>query len=94
MEEAEDGPDGVGRALAVRPEVALIDVGLGLDGYAVARRLRESPAGAGIFLVALTGYGQPEDRRRAFEAGFDAQLIKPVEPDELAEVLAEAARRA
>jgi signal transduction histidine kinase/CheY-like chemotaxis protein len=80
---AEDGPSGVEVALAVRPEVALIDIGLpGLDGYAVATRVRAA-LGRSVFLVALTGHSQPEDRRRAAEAGFDAHLTKPVEPDEL-----------
>ena len=88
VEEAADGPSGVARALEVRPNVALVDVGLpGLDGYAVARRIRAAPGGEEIRLVALTGYGQPEDRRRAFEAGFDAHLVKPVDPDELLRLL-------
>jgi signal transduction histidine kinase/CheY-like chemotaxis protein len=94
VEEAADGAGGVATALATRPDVALIDIGLpGLDGYAVARALRTVPEGRGIFLVALTGYGQPEDRRRALEAGFDAHLIKPVDAEELADVLARAAHR-
>jgi CheY-like chemotaxis protein len=71
VEVAEDGHDGVQRVLDTRPEVVLVDIGLpGLDGYAVAR--------PGIFLAALTGYGQADDRARASEAGFDAHLIKPV----------------
>ena len=59
--------------------MALIDLGLpGLDGYEVARALRESPGGKAITLIAVTGYGQAEDRRRSQEAGFDAHLVKPV----------------
>jgi len=69
--------------------VVLIDIGLpGLDGYDVARRIRSAPQGHRIVLAAVTGYGQPEDRRRAEEAGFDAHLVKPVDPDQLTELLA------
>lgn len=67
-----------------RPEVVLCDIGLpGMDGYAVARRLREDPGTASSRLVALTGYGRDEDRQLAEEAGFDLHLVKPVAPDEL-----------
>ncbi|HEV8672973.1 MAG TPA: GAF domain-containing protein [Methylomirabilota bacterium] len=90
--EASDGLSGVAQVRAGRPDIALIDIGLpGLDGYAVAREIRALPGMAPVMLVALTGYGQPADRRRAFEAGFDAHLVKPVEPADLARVLAEAA---
>jgi signal transduction histidine kinase/ActR/RegA family two-component response regulator len=83
VHEAADGPTGLGAALRVRPDIALVDVGLpGFDGYELARRVRGS-AGPPIYLVALTGYGQPDDRRRAVEAGFDAHLVKPVNPDAL-----------
>jgi signal transduction histidine kinase len=92
--EVQDGLAAVARARTFGPEVGLIDIGLpGLDGYAVARQLREQPGGAGLFLVALTGYGQPADRRRAMEAGFDAHMVKPVDVDTLARVLAQAGRR-
>jgi signal transduction histidine kinase len=85
---AEDGLAGVEVGVARRPEIALIDIGLpGIDGYEVARRLRQR-LGDGVLLVALTGYGQPEDRRQARAAGFDAHLTKPVDPDALVEVLA------
>ena len=84
---AEDGVRGVDAATAHPPEVALIDVGLpGLDGYEVARRLRAA-MGKSIRLVARTGYGQPEDRERAFDAGFDMHLVKPVDRDQLAVAL-------
>lgn len=87
VELAEDGHRGVEKALATRPEIALVDLGLpGIDGYEVARRLRTELAG-GICLVALTGYGQPEDRQRTREAGFDLHLVKPVEPAMLREIL-------
>ncbi len=85
---AEDGPRGVEVALAGRPEVALIDIGLPkLDGYEVASRVRAG-LGGGVLLVALTGYGQPEDRERAADAGFDDHLTKPVELEELQRLLA------
>ena len=74
-------------------DVALIDIGLpGMDGYEVARRVRTRGTRP-PFLVALTGYGQPEDRKRATAAGFDAHLVKPVDPPELTRVLAAAAPR-
>jgi two-component system, sensor histidine kinase len=76
---AEDGVEGIHKALSCSPTIALVDVGLPiLDGYKVAQCIR-TVLGRGIFLVAHTGYGQPEDRRRAFEAGFDAHLVKPVD---------------
>ena len=76
-------------ALSVHPEVALVDIGLpGFDGYEVARRLRDQ-LGKGIRLVALTGYGQPEDRDRARQAGFDDHLVKPVDPTQLNRLLIE-----
>jgi PAS domain S-box-containing protein len=85
VHEAADGPSAIGRALDVRPHVAIIDIGLpGLDGYAVARRIRAgAPSGDAIRLIALTGYGTEQDRRRATEAGFDAHLTKPVDPERL-----------
>jgi signal transduction histidine kinase len=83
VHEATDGPVGLEALVRLRPSVALIDVGLpGFDGYQLARRAR-AEIGASVYLVALTGYGQPEDRRQALEAGFDAHLVKPVQPDRL-----------
>ena len=88
VEAAADGPQGLEIAQAKAPTVALIDIGLpGIDGYEVARRLR-ALSGPGAFLVALTGYSDPDDRRRAEEAGFDAHVVKPVDPDELTRLLA------
>jgi CheY-like chemotaxis protein len=85
--EAQDGPGGLEAILRVRPDLSLVDIGLpGFDGYEVARKVRGA-AGIGLHLVALTGYGQPDDRRQALEAGFDAHLVKPVEPDELLAVI-------
>jgi signal transduction histidine kinase len=88
VHEASDGVSGVATALEIAPDVAIIDVGLpGLSGFEVAARLRRTPEGRQISLVALTGYGQPEDRARALNAGFDAFLVKPVEPEELQRAL-------
>jgi CheY-like chemotaxis protein len=90
VEVAYSGPEGIEAARRFSPEVVLCDIGLpgGMDGYIVARMLREHPALAGIYLVAVSGYGQVEDQRRAKEAGFDLHMIKPVESNELQRVLA------
>jgi CheY-like chemotaxis protein len=78
------GHDGVRAAQQHRPDVVLCDIGLpGLDGYAVARRLRGNPATAQARLIAVTAYGRDEDRRRSHEAGFERHLVKPVDPDDL-----------
>jgi CheY-like chemotaxis protein len=85
---ATDGVRGVQRALESRPEVMLVDIGLpGIDGYEVARQVRASAHGPEMILLALTGYGRPEDRQKARDAGFDAHLVKPVDPDELLRTL-------
>jgi PAS domain S-box-containing protein len=85
---AADGPSAVTLAASFLPDVALVDVGLpGLDGYDVARALRRAPANRHVRLVALTGYGQSEDRRKALDAGFDIHMTKPVDPDVLARLL-------
>jgi len=92
--EAADGPSAVEAALRVLPDVALIDIGLPVvDGYEVARRIRATPDGRHLYLVAVTGYGQPKDRDQALAAGFDDYLVKPFDRDRLATLLA-AARRA
>jgi CheY-like chemotaxis protein len=88
VEEAADGREGVEKGLAWRPEVAVLDIGLpGLDGYEVARRLKAALGGR-VVLIALTGYGSPEDRQRAFEAGFAHHLTKPADVEELLRLLA------
>ena len=88
-----DGLEGVEQALAQRPDAMLVDIGLpGLDGYEVAREVR-SALGPSVYLVALTGYGQPDDRARALAAGFDLHLTKPVDLDELCALLAAPQRR-
>jgi PAS domain S-box-containing protein len=89
VDEAADGVTALEKIVARRPDVALVDIGLpSLDGYSIARAVRAAPQGKSLFLVALTGYGQPEDRQRAIDAGFDAHLVKPVEPDRLRQLLA------
>jgi signal transduction histidine kinase/integral membrane sensor domain MASE1 len=94
VDEADNGVRGLEQILATRPEVALVDIGLpGRDGYDLARTIRGTPAGAQICLIALTGYGQAEDRRRAEEAGFDRHLVKPVDEQQLQAVLASLPRR-
>jgi signal transduction histidine kinase/CheY-like chemotaxis protein len=85
---ASDGRSAIESVVAWQPEVALIDIGLpDLDGYEVVTRLRAMNLAARPLLVALTGYGQPEDRMRALAAGFDVHLTKPVDVDELTRIL-------
>jgi CheY-like chemotaxis protein len=89
VREARDGASGLALAAQSTPDIALIDIGLpDIDGYEVARRLRASPGGRRMGLVAITGYGQAEDQRRAYEAGFDAHLTKPVATERLKQVMA------
>ena len=91
---ASDGEQGLVVAVEFRRAVAIVDIGLPLiDGYEVARRLREQPRFRATTLAAVTGYGQEEDRRRSQEAGFDAHLVKPVDPEVLASLLAQGAGR-
>ncbi len=86
---AHDGLEAVEVAEAFRPELVLLDIGLPkLNGYEVARRIREQPWGRAVTLVALTGWGQDEDRRRSMEAGFDHHVVKPVDFDALEKLLA------
>jgi CheY-like chemotaxis protein len=90
--QAGDGLEGVRVACSEAPDVALVDIGLpGIDGYEVARRLRQDPAARAIRLIAVTGYGLEEDQRRVMEAGFDLHLVKPVDLNALLEQLAAAA---
>lgn len=85
---AEDGPSAVDALIARRPEVALIDIGLpGLDGYQVLQAIRERGEKLPTIFIALTGYGRPQDRQRAFDAGFHDHLVKPVDSDALLRLL-------
>jgi CheY-like chemotaxis protein/anti-sigma regulatory factor (Ser/Thr protein kinase) len=71
-----------------RPDIVLLDIGMpGMDGYELAKRMRVTPRGPELVLVALTGWGQAEDKRRAMDAGFNEHLTKPVDPDLLARVI-------
>jgi len=89
VETAADGADGIRRIQEARPSWAIVDIGLPkVDGYEVARRIRATMDGSAPLLIAITGYGQPEDRRRALEAGFDHHMAKPVDLGALADLLA------
>jgi signal transduction histidine kinase len=86
---ARSGREGVELVVTERPDVVLVDIGLpDIDGYEVGRRLRER-IGPAVRLLALTGYGQAEDRRRTEAAGFDGHLVKPVAPEDVSRLLAE-----
>lgn len=88
VETASDGPTGLQAAIRFRPEVVLLDIGLpGLNGYEVARRIREQSHLAGIVLIALTGYGQDSDRDASLQAGFDYHLVKPARIEQIQEIL-------
>jgi CheY-like chemotaxis protein len=81
---AYDGPSALETAEQWQPEAVFLDIGLpGMDGYEVAERLRELPHAKGAVLIAITGYGQDDDRRRSRRAGIDHHLVKPVAPDAL-----------
>jgi CheY-like chemotaxis protein len=86
---AYDGHAALALATEHAPEVVLLDIGLpGMDGYQVARKLRELPQTCDSLLIALTGYGQADDRRRSAEAGFDGHFVKPVDIDALHALIA------
>jgi PAS domain S-box-containing protein len=88
---AHDGLEAVEAVVEFRPDVVLLDIGLPkLNGYEAARQIRERHGGTGLVLIALTGWGQDEDRRRSKEAGFDHHMTKPVDFADLQRVLAEA----
>ena len=88
---AHDGQAALAAALDFRPDIGLFDIGLPhLDGYELARRVREDARTASMFLVAVTGWGQDEDRQRSRDHGFDAHLTKPADPDALLQLIARA----
>jgi CheY-like chemotaxis protein len=81
--------EGSRRSGRLRPEVVLLDIGMPkLNGYDACRRIRQQPWGQEMFLIALTGWGQDEDRRRTEEAGFNFHIVKPVDPAVLMKLLA------
>jgi CheY-like chemotaxis protein len=86
---ANDGPAALTLALTFQPHIAMVDIGLpGMDGYEIARRLRKASLDRDLYLMALTGYGRPDDIRLARAAGFDEHLIKPTNLDQLRRMLA------
>jgi PAS domain S-box-containing protein len=89
---AYEGPTALALASKFKPHLALLDIGLpGMDGYEVARELRKRPETKGVILIAMTGWGQEEDRRKSKDAGFERHLVKPVDPAALGTALAEVA---
>jgi CheY-like chemotaxis protein len=85
---AHDGVEAVAAIEKHRPDVVLLDIGLPkLDGHEVCRRVRQQPWGRNMVLIALTGWGQDEDRRKSAEAGFNGHLVKPVDYDQLLQLL-------
>ena len=90
---AHDGESAVACAESFLPEVVLLDIGLPkLNGYEVAQRIRETSWGAGMFLIAVTGWGQEEDRQRSTQVGLNVHMVKPVEPAALEKILADLAQ--
>ncbi len=87
---AHAGPQVLELAATYRPEIVLLDIGMPkMSGYEVCRRMREQPGGKDVVIVAITGWGQEEDKRRAVEAQFDGHMVKPVEPEALLQLLAD-----
>lgn len=89
-EVAHDGEEALSKAIRFLPDIIFLDLGLPkIDGYAVAETLRNNPLFAKTSIIALTGFGMPEDKMRAKEAGFNRYLVKPIRLEELGEVLRE-----
>jgi CheY-like chemotaxis protein len=87
---AHDGVEAVQKATTYRPDAILLDIGLpAMNGFDVCRIIRKEPWGQGIVIVAMTGWGQEEDRHRSTEAGFNGHLVKPVDPSDLLRALSE-----
>jgi CheY-like chemotaxis protein len=90
---AYDGPPALTMAQAFQPQVVLLDLNLpAMDGYEVARKLRERPETHEAVLAAVSGWGQPEDKRRSRDAGFDRHFVKPVDPKIITKLLSDARR--
>jgi CheY-like chemotaxis protein len=88
---AHSGPDALAVAAQLRPDIAVLDIGMpGMSGYEVARAIRGQPWGVGITLIAVTGWGQEDDKRKAKDAGFDHHLTKPIDPNALEQLMAPA----
>lgn len=87
---AYDGEQAVAMARDLKPQIALVDIGLPkLNGYGVAQSIRAEPWGEKMMLIALTGWGQDDDKRRALAAGFNFHLTKPVDPDQVDALIAQ-----
>jgi CheY-like chemotaxis protein len=87
---AYSGRDGLRSIADFQPDVVLLDIGMpDMDGYETCRRLRADPAGRAVFVVAVTGFGQDQDRQRALADGFDAHLTKPADPRVIGDLLAD-----
>jgi len=85
---AHDGAEALDAVRNFRPDVAFLDIGMpGLTGYEVAQAVRAEPWGRDVTLIAVTGWGQPDDKQRAHTAGFDRHLVKPIDPDEVDRLL-------
>ena len=83
-----DGPSAIEKVRSSHPEIVLLDIGLpAMDGYEVGRTIRSDPRFDDVLIVALTGYGQDEDRLRSRDAGFDEHLVKPAAIEDLERVL-------
>ena len=92
VQTAHDGPTAVKIAMETIPDVVLLDIGLpGLNGYEVAKRIRNQPSLKNVVLVALTGYGLESDRQASMEAGFNHHLIKPAKLEQVRKILANVA---
>jgi CheY-like chemotaxis protein len=92
--QAHEGKDALQAAVEYKPELIFMDIGLpGLSGHEVAERMRKELGMTDTYIIALSGYGTDEDRRKSLYAGFDSHLVKPLDPATLPSILAEAERR-
>jgi CheY-like chemotaxis protein len=93
VQEANDGPSALEAALGFRPNLIVLDIGLpGMNGFEVAKKIRNEPELAEVVLVAMTGYGQEADKQRSRESGFDHHLVKPASFDDVKRILATVSR--